>query len=438
VRELDPNRQLDELAELADLLTQLSAASKDSSNALCVHKTAVVRQQRRILEDQTTAEPFGALSSSAGSLEKEAHTEQLQLDTLTGELLQTTADYSDKLAEQSAELFSLRQQVKAKQAQLDSLSTLSKETAVALSARGAVEGSAAHTAAGFAALPGPDSNSGSAAAPEATSELMCTPTPPVIVVAEPQPAVTHKSVLQGSAAAVPIPDDALQGVLSSVAVLLKSTMYHTGADFEQQKLTTSIQLSQHAKALSSELDQRRSDALAELQQLAQQPPSVKQAYDFRLAAQKHQVDGLVNFREVQAIAYKHRAAVQQGLSQGNAGQLPECEQGGVEGLEEQQVVSESEQGVVEGLGEQQVQSECEQGGAEWLGEQQQTLHEDTDIEEGGIPTSTQQDQHAHGKRAGSPPAGLPSLKRQHTDASTGAQRVAMSAVENIMHADASN
>jgi hypothetical protein len=40
VKELDPNRQLTDLAKDADLLEQLSAASKDSSKAVKAQKSA--------------------------------------------------------------------------------------------------------------------------------------------------------------------------------------------------------------------------------------------------------------------------------------------------------------------------------------------------------------------------------------------------------------
>jgi hypothetical protein len=223
-------------------------------------------------------------------------------------------------------------------------------------------------------------------------------------------------VLQGAAAAVPTIEDAWEGVDSQVEALLKATFYHKGDDFEAQQHTTAFQLAARSRAVCSSLSENRQGVLAELKQLLQQPASPEQAFSFRLAAQTHQVAGLVRFDEVQALhEAAHRSAAQQDAGQGNsssAGQLQE----GSQGLENDGEGTEQEGS--QGGGQQQLESDGER-----------IEDADTETEEGEVP---QQQQPAVVKRSVSPSTEAPSLKRQCTGGHAGAERGALSAVENTI------
>jgi hypothetical protein len=337
LRQLDGTRQASLEDSDADLLVQLMAASEDNSKALSLHADAA-KQQLSIIETDNTKDQFPV----ARSQELAAHTQQQELHGMIVDLVQLVASYQQRIAKQSAELRMQALQLGQLQTQLDSLSALSKQPAAPLALPAAAgscgaAGASEHTAAA-PALPGPESSNGNAAAAVASeaaeaaaADGVVAAAVPNIVVAQKQPPLSHKAVLQGVAPAVPTIEDAWQGVDSQVEALLKAVLYHKEEDFEAQKLTTTIQLGARSRAVCSNLSEDRHSALTELKQLLQQAASQEQAFFFRLAAQKLQVAGLVRFDEVQALQKAaHRSAVQQDTSQGNscsAGQLQEGSQG---------------------------------------------------------------------------------------------------------------
>lgn len=431
VKQLDGTRQVGVDDSDANLLEQLKAASEDTSKALALHADAA-KQQLSIIETHNTEEAdnteeeFPVARSGAGSQELAAHTLQQELHGAVVDLAQVAAGHQQRVIVQAAELRRLT-------LRLDGLHALchtsAKQPAAALALPAAAGSCSAaraseHTAvAPVPALPGPESSEGNAAgaaASEAAEAVaaggLVTAAVPNIVVAQKQPPLSHKAVLQGAAAAVPTIEDAWEGVDSQVEALLKATFYHKGDDFEAQQHTTAFQLAARSRAVCSSLSENRQGVLAELKQLLQQPASPEQAFSFRLAAQTHQVAGLVRFDEVQALhEAAHRSAAQQDAGQGNsssAGQLQE----GSQGLENDGEGTEQEGS--QGGGQQQLESDGER-----------IEDADTETEEGEVP---QQQQPAVVKRSVSPSTEAPSLKRQCTGGHAGAERGALSAVENTM------
>lgn len=239
LKQLDPTRPISEADADAHLLSQLQAASADIRGALNLHADAV-EQQLSVIEESSTDDQFVNLRSGAGSLERAAHTQQQELHGQVAQLV----TLEDTVAEQSAQLRLAKLQLQELQEQLDSLRALSKQAAAPLAlpaaagSSGAAGASEPTAAVHAATLPGPEGSAGSAEAWAADDGI--TATVPHIEVAQRQPAVTHRSVLEGLAAAVPTIDDAWQGVDSQVEALLKARFFHTGADFNAQELTTAI------------------------------------------------------------------------------------------------------------------------------------------------------------------------------------------------------